>query len=541
MLGPNFRDYQIAAIESIYTYFASHPVGNPVIAMPTGTGKSYVIAGFIQSVMRQWPGQRFLMLTHDKKLIEQNAQKLRTLWPSAPLGIHSAGLGDRDTAFPIIFGGIRSVLNTAKKGNAFGHRDLVIIDEAHMLSPKQTSGYQHAIELLSITNPNLRVIGLTATPYRTGLGPITQNGIFTDICFDITSRDNFVRLIAEGHLCFLKTKKTSVEIDVSKIKINRGEYDERDINAKLTDKLLNKIIDEIIEQGSDRAKWLIFAAGIENAEKLNNILLNKGIRSAVCHSKLTETENDANQYSFETGKIQALVNNNMFTTGFDCPQIDLIAVIRPTTSVVLWVQMLGRGTRPAIGKSDCLVLDFSGNVRRLGPINDPILPQVRGNRLKPGSAPVRVCPECQCYSHLSAKFCDLCGFEFPRQNKLTASASTEHVIAFDGLHTGNEIYVVDKVIYSKYQKPNKPPTVQATYFCGQLAFKEWICPEHDGYPKIKAKKWMQKRVSGPWNYYSEFTVDNFISMLNDEFLTKTPKKIIVSKISKYPEIINYEF
>ena len=156
------RYYQSDCIYAIFDYFHKGGIGNPVCALPTGTGKSIIIAQFIKDVLSYWPNQRVMMLTHVKELIEQNAEKLLALWPTAPMGIFSAGLNRKESAMPLIFGGIQSVAKTIKKeSNVFGYRDLLLIDEAHLLSPKEDTMYQYVINELLQTNPNLKVIGFT--------------------------------------------------------------------------------------------------------------------------------------------------------------------------------------------------------------------------------------------------------------------------------------------------------------------------------------------------------------------------------------------
>jgi DNA repair protein RadD len=187
-LGPNsikIRDYQEAAIESIFKYFEDGNTGNPLVALPTGTGKSIVITEFIRRAFTAYPKQRFMKLTHVKELIEQNYKTLRRIWPMAPAGIYSSGLRKRESHFPITFAGIASVVNCPE---LFGRIDLIFIDEAHLVSPKEGTMYQTFINKLKEVNPHLKVIGFTATHYRLGQGLLTEaGGLFTDVCFDLTS------------------------------------------------------------------------------------------------------------------------------------------------------------------------------------------------------------------------------------------------------------------------------------------------------------------------------------------------------------------
>ena len=141
-----FRDYQEDAIQSIFDYFEAKrgaKRANPGVAMPTGTGKSWVIGGFTHRAIERYPSTRMLMTTHVKELITQNAKALLKIDPSLPLGIYSAGLNQRDYMQPIIYGGVKSIVNNLE---AFGRRDLMLIDEGHLLSPKASSGYQTIIK-----------------------------------------------------------------------------------------------------------------------------------------------------------------------------------------------------------------------------------------------------------------------------------------------------------------------------------------------------------------------------------------------------------
>src|SRR5574344_2620203 len=154
------RDYQVQAVESIFKYFSNN-TGNPLLCLPTGTGKSVIIAMLLKKIFETFPNQKVLMITHVKELIQQNFEKLKSVWNDAPAGIYSAGLKKRESQQKIIFCGIQSV---AKKAELFGNVDLIIIDEAHLVSQNANSQYRLFIEKLKDVNSYLKVIGLTATP-----------------------------------------------------------------------------------------------------------------------------------------------------------------------------------------------------------------------------------------------------------------------------------------------------------------------------------------------------------------------------------------
>ncbi|HCH8772117.1 TPA: DEAD/DEAH box helicase family protein, partial [Salmonella enterica] len=175
------RFYQRESIDAIYNYFNAGNKGNPVIALQTGLGKSVVLGGAVCEIMYQYPSQRLIMATHVKELVEQNAKKLTKMWASAPIGIYSAGLKQKDAHAPIVYGSIQSMANNPA---AFGHRDLMFVDECQLVGDKANSQYISFIGGLAEINPHIKIIGLSATPYRMKMGMITEGGIFTDVIYD---------------------------------------------------------------------------------------------------------------------------------------------------------------------------------------------------------------------------------------------------------------------------------------------------------------------------------------------------------------------
>lgn len=558
------RWYQEEAVQSLFDYFA-HKQGvnadgtpikaNPLLAMPTGTGKSHVIAEFIRRAMSTYPGTRVMMLTHVKELIEQNAKKLQEAWPHAPLGIYSAGLKSRDAFQPIIFGGIQSAVG---KYPLFGRRDLLIIDEAHLLSPTQDTSYQKFIAELQGTaegidpvspncNPFLKVIGLTATPYRLGLGCLTNGGIFTDIAYDICTIDGFNRLIAEGFLAPLIPKRTQTQLDVSNVGMSKGEFAAGELQDAV-DKadVTYAALTEVVNEGVNRRSWLIFASGVEHAEHIGEMLNTAfGIPTCVIHSKKSSQDNAQALLDWKAGKYRAAVNMNALTTGVDHPATDLIGMLRPTMSTGLWVQMLGRGTRPSTGKENCLVLDFAGNTRRLGPINDPVIPQPKGKG-PPGDAPVRICVSCGVYNHASAKVCIACGTEFHNEEKLNRYASNEELLRSDLPQV--ETFEVSRVVLSSHvSKTSGNASIRVSYYCtGAIprTFYEYISVETTSrFFKHKSNEWFRQR----YHYNGgELTWGADVPPTNAEVLRlanelRHPRAIRVWVNKPSPEILGYDF
>ena len=544
------RDDQEAAIESIFDYFDKVKIGNPIVAMPTGCGKSLIIAAFIRRAIELYPKTRIMKLTHVKELVEQNLKALLQIWPTAPAGVYSAGMGRKELGHPILFGGVGSVARGTPE--MFGRVDLLLIDECHLVSPKESTMYQKIIEGLRTINPYLRVIGFTATHYRLGHGMLTDpGGLFTDVCFDMTRLEAFNWLIDEGYLVPLIPKRTSTELDLSSVHIHGGEYKQDELQAEVDKpEVTYAAIQEILFHCGNRQHWLIFASGIEHATHVADMLDSLGVATTLVHSKMPDSERDQNIAGFKSGKYKAMVNNGILTTGFDFPGIDLIGMLRPTESPSLWVQMLGRGTRPSYTngydlltrpgrlaaianseKRDCLVLDFAGNTKRLGPINDPVLPKRRGQS-KSGTAPVKICDACGTYNHASVRFCISCGNEFPRFLKIDQHAGTDELIASGKPKV--EIFKVDRVTYAKHEKEGRPPTIQVSYFCGLRLFREWVCLEHAGYPGKKARDWWRERAADE----PPESTEEALKALD---VLRTPQHIRVWIKPKYDEVIGYSY
>lgn len=410
------RWYQTEACEAFWQYVkADHDAShNPVLVLPTGTGKSIIIARIIQQAITWWPHVRVLMLTHVGELVKQNAAKLAAIWPDADIGICSASLGSKDKDQAIIFGNVQSVAIALKKDpHALGLRNLVVIDECHMLSDAETSQYRIVINTLKGIHPRMRVLGLSATPYRTKGGLLTEqtNAIFTNIVYDLSAQ--FERLINEGFLAPLVTLQTAPHIDLDNVKILGGDYKADDVaKAVNDDEMLVKACELIKKYGQNRRAWLVFVSGIANGEKVAGLLQHIGVNALSVNSSHNAAFNNQAIADFRAGKVQCLVSADQLTTGFDVPQVELIAMLRPTMSAGLHVQMLGRGTRPAEGKKDCLVLDFARNIERLGPINAPLI-RKKGERTNRNQrAMVKACPKCGLYIHLSCRQCPNCGHEF---------------------------------------------------------------------------------------------------------------------------------
>lgn len=557
------RPYQTECVNAIWDYFVQGGTGNPLVAMPTGTGKSLIPPLVMERALRQFPDQRMILLTHVKELVEQNYKTLHRVWPTAPVGIFSAGLGRKEAYAPLVFGGIASVKNSIRE---IGHRDILWIDEAHLLGPNESSMYRTVIDDLRQINPYIRMVGLSATPFRMGQGRLTDitmdrdgkeiRPLFTDLVFDITGVQAFNRLIDEYYLSPLIPKQTQSVIDVSDVRILQNDFNQHDLHEAIArQNITERALREACEIAYDRKSWIVFGAGIRNCEQITGILNRMGIPTTYVHSKLDDDSRDNRIEAFKAGRFRAIVSNNILTTGFDHPEVDCIVDLRPTTSVVLHVQKYGRGTRPVYhpsfsfdqlayiehrktaiemgGKRNCIVLDFAGNTNRLGPINDPQIPKRKGKRT--GEIPVKLCPQCGAYNHTTARFCcdSSCGYEFVFKTKIKSSASTADIIRRDDPNFAT--VPVTSVIPGIHKKLGKPDSLKLMYFSGLNLYNVWLSFESpSGLAKHKSHEWWRQHQGDEIPTTTKEAYDRFRSC-------RTARQIKVDISGKYPEVVEYLF
>jgi DNA repair protein RadD len=471
------RDYQQRAIDQFYAWLAAGNEGNPCLVLPTGSGKSHIVAALCKDALQKWPDTRVLMLTHVKELIEQNAEKMRQHWPGAPMGIYSASIGRKDLSEPITFAGIQSIRTKAQE---VGHIDLVLIDECHLVSHNDEGGYRTFLAELQAINPALRVIGLTATPYRLGHGLITNApAIFADLIEPVSIEE----LVFRGYLSKLRSKVTGARLDVSKVKKRGGEYIEADLQRAVdTDDQNHAVVREVVARAEDRKAWLFFCTGVAHAQHVAEVLQQCGIAAACVTGDTPKAERAAILADFKGGKLRALTNANVLTTGFDYPDIDLIAMLRPTMSPSLYVQMAGRGMRPKSHTDHCLVLDFAGVVETHGPITAVQPPKKAGSG--EGEAPVKVCDNCAELCPISARVCSACGAEFPAPEPKRFELHTDDIMGIEA----QELEVTEWNWRKHVSKASGKEMLAVTYY-GALSDKpitEYLPINHEGYAGQKA-------------------------------------------------------
>jgi len=487
----DLRPYQQEAVASVYRYLREYD-NNPCIVIPTAGGKTPLLATICKDAVTRWNG-RVLVLAHVKELLAQAADKLSAVCPDVSIGIYSAGLGSRDTLTPVIVAGIQSAYRRARE---LGRFDLVIIDEAHLIPPDGDGMYRTLLTALKSINPQLRIIGLTATPFRMTTGPICgPDNVLNAICYEIGVRE----LIVQGYLCPLVSKAGIAKTDFNGLHVRGGEFVSGEVEALMDEtRLVESACREIIAYTKDRRSCLIFASGVQHGQHIVEKFLELGQTAEGVFGNTLDYERERTLADFKDGRLKYLVNVNILTTGFDAPRTDCVALLRPTLSPGLYYQQVGRGFRLHPAKQNCLVLDFGGNVLRHGPV-DALRLRASGESAS-GPAPAKECP-C-CHSVIAAGYmqCPDCGFEFER-----ASSSHEARAASEGILTGqaSEVrYLVREVRYSVHAKRNAPPdaprSMRVEYRIGFNQWQsEWICFEHSGFAKQKAEHWWRRRTCEP--------------------------------------------
>lgn len=385
------RPYQQEAVDATLRHFRQSDA-SAVIVLPTGAGKSLVIAELARLARR-----KILVLTHVKELVEQNHAKYESYGLAG--GVFSAGLKRKENHHQVTFASVQSV--SANLDQFRDEYSLVIIDECHRVSGDDSSQYQRIIDLLRQQNDALKVLGLTATPYRLAMGWIYryhyrgfvrdagdgQDKPFAHCIYELP----LSYMINRGYLTRPELVNAAVaQYDFSALTRDRfGEYAEKDVNELLGkhQRVTRAIIEQVTELAADRKGVMIFAATVDHAREITGYLPQQ--QTALVTGTTERQDRDLLIQRFKQRQLKFLVNVSVLTTGFDAPHVDLIAILRPTQSVSLYQQIVGRGLRLDDGKQDCMVIDYAGNHVNLHH------PEVGEPKPDPDSEPVQVfCPGC---------------------------------------------------------------------------------------------------------------------------------------------------
>lgn len=551
------RHYQSEAVRLTWSYVRGN-LTNPVICLPTGGGKTMVIAKMIEDCV-SWQ-KRVVVATHNQELLVQIENTL--IRNNIPCGIVSSGLGRSDWHSDVAICGIQSVYS---KADYLGMRDIVFIDECHRVSDDPESMYQRLLTELRNYQPALKVIGLTATPYRMDQGLICgKEKTFSDISYDIS----VARLINEGYLTKLSSKISGHSIDTSLLTIRGNDFAESDQELAfmaISDLIVRDMVDRC--DRANRQSVLIFCAGVDQASDVKQKLANLGHVCGVVTGTTSDRDREEYITAFRQREIRFLVNCNVLTEGFDAPVVDCIVLLRATISPGLFYQMAGRGLRLHEGKEYSLVCDYGQNLERHGPIDDINPP---ANKSKNGKPKVIQCPSCeeavkpsfeQCprCDHIllgkpcprcelenvkSAEACFSCGqiFKEPEPQDAWVKIDTQpsQEAALKGERSDIWIPVVKFKVKKHVSKhEGKLPTLRLDFLADIYGFQkpihsEFLCVEHSGYARQKAEQF--------WKSFCGLQLPTTIDLAIVEFTARLsagelnlPKVIQLQKDKKNPK------
>jgi len=431
--------------------------------------------------------------------------------------------------------------------------------------PDGEGRYQTFLNAAKAKNPNVRMVGWTATPFRTQGGLICRpENLFNEVCYEANVKD----LIDAGWLSKITAKAGIANADLDHLHIRAGEFVAEDVEKAMgEDRLVATACREIVEKTKDRKACLVFCTSVEHCRKVaEQISRFSGEECAVVTGDTPSEKRDeiirrlkgeaiaTDLFGGTLPPLKYCCNVSVMTTGTNIRRLDTIALLRPTASAGLYIQMVGRGFRlsPESGKTECLVLDYGKNVERFGPIDAIRItePPSGGNR----EPLAKVCPQCRSLVPLSVMLCKECGYQFPRQEaeRRTHEAHADNAAILSGevtLETHDVTDVLFQVWTKRDAQPDDPHTVRVTYRCeaegGSLYdargcnFSEWVCPEHTGYARSKFEKWWAARASSDFpmpDKAEDVCEADFMGML------RTVKRITVKRVAgkHYPEIVGYE-
>lgn len=522
------RDYQQAAVDAVITWLTYKPETPAIVSMPTGSGKSHVIAALAAHYYNEC--KNILILAHRKELLEQTGQKI------AIPGIcyYSASMGSKElTDNGVTLAAIQSIARVEN----LPKYDVIIIDECHLVPNDDEQGQYWS--LLARCSGAL-IIGLTATPWRLKGGKLSWG----DIVYDI----GYQPLIDSGYLSTLSNKLLKdATPNLESVEIKLGEYVQEQVEALMEDpELLAASIRAILHYSQGRNSCLIFTVSVNHAFLVARTLIDidaplRTGRVEVVTGETPQWERDLLLDAFRAGEIRYLINCELLLVGFDAPKVDGIFCLRPTKSKVLWEQMCGRGVRISEGKINCILADMAGNLREHGGLGTPF--KERGKR-EPTPVFGKICPECEEYvKPPTARQCSDCGYEWPEPETPKINHDRKPDMETTPLHTPGlpVTYVVDDVTYKHKKSKNGNEMIVVNYHCAHGKYgsvADFLLPYHaSDFVRGKVRQFFRDR--GAMLPTPMPIMNDLLTIAETEL--KKPAKIAVDISGEHPRITRYEW
>lgn len=538
------RTYQARALDELWGWFHEHNDGNPIVEASVGAGKSVMIAAACQRADEEFPGTRILVLQPQKELLQQNLQKLVGVWPDVDVGVYSASVGRKQLGRQVTYATIDSIY---KRGLELGRVDMIHVDECHLIPTKDAGKWRTLLADIRKHSPHARVIGWTGTPFRGNGVWLTagESPVFTHIASSV----KMAELLQLGYLAPLVPAPVATRIESADVRMSGDDYVISEL-AKAVDKddLTAAACDEIVRLGAGRRAWLVFCVTVEHAVHVSQALQARGVACGVVTGETPKDTRDRMIASLRSGKIRALVNVAVLTTGFDAPLVDAIFLLRPTKSPVLYNQIAGRGMRvlgadiaesARNGKANCLWADFTDTTAMMGPVDklSGRNPAAKGASI----APFKLCPQCGSQNPTGRLQCSCCGHQFPPPDRIVHGLEASNAAVLSGQGGKFKEVKVDSVLYWRHQKVDSPDSMLVEYRDGlRTVAREWVAfSARYQMPRRKAEQWWIERavieaIPG--------TTDDALEWLAyDKAILKTPSSLLLNTAGKYDEIVEYRF
>ena len=416
------RYYQTEAVDA--AIFTMEQGENALLSIAQGCGKSIILAEIIRKLKQKKPIIRCVMFVPSANLLKQNLEEINSIAPDLKVGIFSASLNKKDLSKDITYSTYLSFnrLNVEK----IPYVDFIIIDEVQNVSNKDVGSYREILKNLKLLNPNVKICGLSGTPYRNdGTGMITEGeyALFKDICYEYTLEQG----INDGFLCPLTSKVSRQELDLSGVKIGSNkDYLERDLDMLMSNQeKVNTTAREALELAKDRHSLLWFCSSINHANMVYDKLKELGEKVAIVTGDTKQTERDTIFANYKSQQIRHIVSVDTLLVGINLPLTDCIVTIRPTKSTGLYAQAVCRGDRLHHSKTNCLILDFANWIKEHGSILDiKIKKKFNIETKKVENVVVKVlentkmCPECRTVLKKTDLQCPICGYLYSKEEIL---------------------------------------------------------------------------------------------------------------------------
>lgn len=568
------RYMQREAVDAVFQYWADGETGNCLVDMAGGSGKSLTMATLAKECVDQFPGMRVLNCAHREELVEGNFKEFIGIDPFGNAGVYAASLGQRNSRAQVIFGQIQTIYNKADElcqvvrdadGNIVSSNpiDLMEIDEVHLVPENENTQYGQLIRELLVINSDMKIVGFSATIYRTNSGRLDEgeDRMFDKCVYTYTLTQG----MDDGYLAPLSSKGMSAKFDLTGVGSRGGDYKAGELQGAVDKgEITEAVVAEALSWSAGRKTTLWFCSGVDHALHVRDEIRRHGKTCETLTGNTPKAERRRIIADMKSGKLWACTNDAVLTVGTNIPPIDMIVDMGPTKSCSRFVQKVVRGTRPVyprgfnpdgVGvtaddrkaaiasgpKPDCLYLDFAKNVEWHGSV-DKAQPRVPGSGT--GQAPIKQCPSdrvdaegkkgCDELIAISIMTCPCCGYIFPpsEEEKLTRAPSITPILSTEKPWT--EV-TGRSYAFHPAKAEGKLPTVKATYEVGGKKVNEWLCPAHTGFPKGKSDRyWMTHNGKRPFPSSVEEFLDRAV-----ELDATLEVQLSYAENPKYPNVTAY--